>query len=84
MLLCKGQTRLALYGLSSVKDERLYRLFRENKVQMMRPEEETDEWFNLLTLHQNRAKHGSSNYIPEHYLDGFMDLVIWGHEHECR
>lgn len=32
LLLEKGKTKIALYGLSSVKDERLYRLFRENKV----------------------------------------------------
>ena len=30
-----------------------------------------------------RAKHGSKNYIPEKFLDNFLDLIIWGHEHEC-
>ena len=30
-----------------------------------------------------RAKHGPKNYIPENFLDEFLDLVIWGHEHEC-
>ena len=30
-----------------------------------------------------RAKHGTTNYIPEHFLDEFLDLVVWGHEHEC-
>ena len=30
-----------------------------------------------------RAKHGEHNYIPEQFLDNFIDLVIWGHEHEC-
>ena len=85
LLITKGKSKLAIYGMSSVKDERLHRLFRENKVKMYRPEEETDEWFNLLMLHQNRAKHGSpTNYIPEHFIDGFFDLVFWGHEHECR
>jgi double-strand break repair protein MRE11 len=51
---------------------------------MLRPEEDTEEWFNLFTVHQNRTKHGSTNYLPEHFIDGFIDLVIWGHEHECR
>lgn len=23
------------------------------------------------------------NHIPENFLDEFLDLVIWGHEHEC-
>ena len=32
VLLKKGNVRGALYGLSNVKDERLHRLFRENKV----------------------------------------------------
>ena len=72
--------------MSSVKDERLHRLFRENRVKMLKPEEETDTWFNLLVLHQNRNKHATSstNYIPEHFIDGMFDLVLWGHEHECR
>ena len=84
LLITKGKSRLGLYGMSSVKDERLHRLFRENKVKMYRPEEETDNWFNLLVLHQNRIKHGVTNYIPEHFIDGFFDLVLWGHEHDCR
>ena len=24
-----------------------------------------------------------TNYIPAKFLDDFLDLVIWGHEHEC-
>lgn len=27
--------------------------------------------------------HGPKSYIPEAFLDDFIDLVIWGHEHEC-
>ncbi|KAG7162191.1 double-strand break repair protein MRE11-like [Homarus americanus] len=83
LLLEKGQTKLAIYGLSSVKDERLFRLFRENKVKMLRPKESMESWFNIMVLHQNHAKHGPTNYIPESFLDPFLDLVIWGHEHEC-
>lgn len=36
----------------------------------------------LLLL--NRSKHGATNYIPEQFLDDFIDLVVWGHEHECK
>jgi len=52
---------------------------------MLRPREQTEkEWFNLLVLHQNHVQHGAAtNYIPEQFLDEFLDLVIWGHEHEC-
>ncbi|CAG0883308.1 unnamed protein product [Darwinula stevensoni] len=83
ILLRKGKSLLGIYGLSAVKDERLFRLFREGKVQFKRPRLKTDEWFNILVLHQNRAKHGPKNYLPETFLPGFLDLVIWGHEHEC-
>ncbi|XP_045115362.1 double-strand break repair protein MRE11-like [Portunus trituberculatus] len=83
VLMEKGNTKLALYGLSSIKDERLHRLFVENKVKMLRPKESLTEWFNLMTVHQNHAKRGPSNYLPESFLDPFLDLVIWGHEHDC-
>ena len=51
---------------------------------MTRPAEYPDEWFNLFMFHQNRSKHGATNYIPETFLHDFIDLVVWGHEHECR
>uniref|UniRef100_A0A667Y5L5 Double-strand break repair protein n=1 Tax=Myripristis murdjan TaxID=586833 RepID=A0A667Y5L5_9TELE len=83
ILMQKGSTKLALYGLGSIPDERLYRMFVNNQVTMLRPKEDQDEWFNLFTIHQNRSKHGPTNYIPEQFLDDFIDLVVWGHEHEC-
>lgn len=83
VLMQKGATRLALYGLSHLKDLRLSRLFHEKKVEMERPDETLD-WFNLLTLHQNRANRGPGNYIPEDVLPKFLDLVVWGHEHDCE
>ncbi|XP_063823774.1 double-strand break repair protein MRE11 [Ostrinia nubilalis] len=81
VLLQKGVTKLALYGLSHLKDQRLSRLFAEKKVEMERPDE-TDDWFNLLALHQNRADRGPGNYIREDVLPSFLDLVVWGHEHD--
>ncbi|KAK7112168.1 double-strand break repair protein MRE11-like [Littorina saxatilis] len=84
LLMQKGTTKLALYGLGSLKDERLHRLFLKKNVSMLRPRENQDDWFNLLTLHQNRAKHSDTNFIPEQFLDDFLDLIFWGHEHECR
>ncbi|XP_034025164.1 double-strand break repair protein MRE11 [Thalassophryne amazonica] len=83
ILLQKGKTKLALYGLGSIPDERLYRMFVNNQVTMLRPKEDQDSWFNLFTIHQNRSKHGPTNYIPEQFLDDFLNLVVWGHEHEC-
>ncbi|XP_056139565.1 double-strand break repair protein MRE11 [Lampris incognitus] len=83
ILMQKGKSKLALYGLGSIPDERLYRMFLNNQVTMLRPKEDQDEWFNLFTIHQNRSKHGPTNYIPEQFLDDFLHLVVWGHEHEC-
>lgn len=84
VLLQKGNTKLALYGLGSIPDERLYRMFVNKKVTMLRPKEDENSWFNLFVIHQNRSKHGNTNFIPEQFLDDFIDLVIWGHEHECK
>ncbi|XP_052264918.1 double-strand break repair protein MRE11-like isoform X2 [Dreissena polymorpha] len=84
LLFQKGSTKLALYGLGSVRDERLHRIFLHKNVTMLRPKENKDEWFNMFVIHQNRSKHGPTNHIPEQFLDDFLDLVLWGHEHECR
>ncbi|KAK4651153.1 meiotic recombination [Podospora pseudocomata] len=83
VLLRKGETKLALYGLSNVRDERMHRTFRDNKVHFYRPGQQRNDFFNLLTLHQNHYAHTPTSYVSENMLPEFMDLVIWGHEHEC-
>lgn len=83
LLLRKGSTKLALYGLSNVKDERLYRIFRDGRVKFLRPNMDTDDWFNLLCVHQNHTPHSQTSYLPELFLPKFLQLIIWGHEHEC-
>jgi double-strand break repair protein MRE11 len=83
ILLQKGTTRVALYGLGNIRDERLYRTFQQQKVRMMRPVEERDSWFNIMILHQNRAAHSPKNFIHEVFLEEWLDMVVWGHEHEC-
>jgi double-strand break repair protein MRE11 len=84
LLLEKGTTKLALYGLGSIRDERLNRTFHRKNVTFLRPKESTNNWFNLFVLHQNRIKHSSNNYIPASCLPSFLDLVVWGHEHESH
>ncbi|KAM6316576.1 double-strand break repair protein MRE11 [Aegotheles albertisi] len=84
VLLRKGRTKIALYGLGAIPDERLYRMFVNKQVTMLRPKEDEESWFNLFVIHQNRSKHGATNYIPEQFLDDFINLVVWGHEHECK
>ncbi|EPY49675.1 Rad32 nuclease [Schizosaccharomyces cryophilus OY26] len=83
ILLQKGSTKLALYGLSNVRDQRLYHSFRENKVKFLRPDLYQEEWFNLLVVHQNHAAHTETSYLPESFIQDFYDFVLWGHEHEC-
>ncbi|KAL6251677.1 meiotic recombination [Rhinocladiella similis] len=83
VLIQKGRTKLALYGLSNVRDERLYRTFRDHKVQFHRPSTQMGDWYNLICVHQNHHAHTETSYLPENFLPDFLDLVIWGHEHEC-
>lgn len=83
VLLQKGRTKLALYGMSNVRDERLFRTFRDGKVKFFQPSLQKDDWFNLMSVHQNHHAHTATGYLPEAFLPDFMDLVIWGHEHEC-
>lgn len=43
-----------------------------------------EDWFSILVLHQNRTPRGPKNFIPESMIPGFIRLVIWGHEHDCK
>lgn len=83
ILLQKGFTKLALFGLSAVRDERLFKTFKDKKVKFRIPNIANDEWFNLMTVHQNHSIRPNTAYLPEHFLPSILDLVIWGHEHEC-
>ncbi|EHK50932.1 uncharacterized protein TrAtP1_009310 [Trichoderma atroviride] len=83
ILLQKGETKLALYGLSNVRDERMFRTFRDHKVKWFRPGMQTGEWFNLLAVHQNHHAHTATSHLPENVLPDWLDLIVWGHEHEC-
>ncbi|KKZ65222.1 double-strand break repair protein MRE11 [[Emmonsia] crescens] len=83
VLLQKGRTKLALYGMSNVRDERLFRTFRDGKVKFFQPSLQKSDWFNLMSVHQNHHAHTETGYLPENFLPDFLDLVIWGHEHEC-
>ncbi|QDZ22007.1 DNA double-strand break repair protein Mre11 [Chloropicon primus] len=84
VLLGKGSTKVALYGLGWIKDERLAKLFSTpDGVKWQTPEENGKEkWFNIFTVHQNRVHHSPKMCIKEHLFWDGLDLVIWGHEHE--
>ena len=83
VLLQKGGTKLALYGMSNIRDERLFRVFKDGEAKFFQPGTQKDEWFNLMTVHQNHHAYTETGYLPENFLPDFMDLVVWGHEHEC-
>ncbi len=82
---------MALYGLGSIRDERLARLFAQaGMVTWIRPQPTADcsldDWLSVMVLHQNRVERGaqSKNSVQESHLPAFLDVVVWGHEHECK
>lgn len=87
ILLQKGHTKIALYGLGNVHEERLHRMFQAKKVKFLAPPDH-DQYFNLMSIHQNRFR-GSSGGVPakncvhNSFLPSFLNLVVWAHEHEC-
>ena len=85
VLLRKGVTKVALYGLGNIRDERLYQTWKkEKKVKWLRPDQKQDEWFNLFVLHQNRVAHDTKKCVHEDMLPDFLDFIVWGHEHESK
>ena len=83
VLMQKGRTRLALYGLGYIRDARLHQMFSvKGNVEWARPEntEATalTSWFNMMLIHQNRVSHTPKNAISERYLPSWLDLVVWG------
>jgi len=87
ILLAKGKTKLALYGLGNIRDDRLHRTLIEGNMKFRRPVGDPNDYFSLMLIHQNRDNRGlrqQSGTGMEAVLPGFLDLVIWGHEHECH
>lgn len=95
ILLQKGKTALALYGLGNIRDEVLYKTWAtERKVRWLSPEQPSDphdeqeddedalRWFNLFVLHQNRYTRGTAKAICETLLPPWLNYVVWGHEHD--
>ena len=87
ILMRKGDTYVALYSLGAIRDERLNRMFTQQKVKFMRPKEDDDrdKYLNIFVLHQNRDYgRGSKNCVHETMIPEWMDVVVWGNEHECK
>ncbi|GAW79099.1 double-strand break repair protein MRE11 [Plasmodium gonderi] len=88
ILLNKGNTKIAIYAIGWIKDERLYRAFDNKRIKFMLSDDYKKR-INILVLHQNRyvrCAHGNNlkNYIKESFIPKFIDLVIWGHEHYSK
>ena len=63
-------------------------MFTSNKIRFEHTVKEKDApgWFNMFMVHQNRQGRGRGpkNCLHESFIPSFMDLVCFGHEHECR
>ncbi|POY75253.1 double-strand break repair protein MRE11 [Rhodotorula taiwanensis] len=83
ILLQKGDTKLALYGMGNIRDDRFVFELTNRRINLYRPAENPDDWFNIILVHQNRVPHGPNNSVPEQAFGEEAHLVVWGHEHDC-
>lgn len=84
LLFNKGSTNLALYGLQSIREDRLKRTMASGNLEFLQPDtEDSVEWFNLMCIHQNHVQRPGIRAIQESQLPGFLDFILWGHEHDC-
>ncbi|ETB60677.1 hypothetical protein YYC_02298 [Plasmodium yoelii 17X] len=88
ILLNKKGTNISIYAIGWIKDERLYNYFENKNIKFIIPEDYKNR-INILLLHQNRYmrntnSNNSKNYIKESFIPSFIDLVIWGHEHNSK
>ncbi|AQK50467.1 MRE11B [Zea mays] len=82
-----GKTDLGCTGVGKVTVYPVVIRKEPGAVNWMQPEfqDETpsSDWFNILVLHQKRTRGSPGDAISELLLPRFVDMVIWGHEHEC-
>ncbi|XP_008486269.3 double-strand break repair protein MRE11-like, partial [Diaphorina citri] len=83
LIIQKNETKVAIFGLGYVKDERLCNMIKHNKVKYMKPTDDKDIIY-ILVLHQNRPERGTVKNIAEDSIPSFFHFILWGHEHECR
>eukprot|EP00970_Alexandrium_tamarense_P003760 scaffold609_cov198-Alexandrium_tamarense.AAC.37 len=90
VLLQKGGTKVALYGMGSMRDERLNRMWQGKKVKFLRPEED-DNRRRRGGEEDEEEDNGGSGWFNIFTLHQNRDLGrgskncvhVWGHEHEC-
>ena len=47
----KGKTKIAIFGIGHMRDERLNLAFEKKQIKFKRPAQDQDSWFNILVLH---------------------------------
>lgn len=85
IVLTKGRTKIALYGLGSIHEERLANIIENNNFhyQPFACSNNSTEYFKIVLVHQNRVAHPNTKYLHPSSLQQVPNLVVWGHEHEC-
>lgn len=87
-VLHRGNIDVCIYGLGSMAEHKFLEALEKNDIAFERPPvEEGCRQFNLLLMHQNRPVRNSQQLAVPHMLSKicpWMDLIVWGHEHECR
>lgn len=64
-------------------------MFEKKKVTFELPEGDIKQYVKIFVFHQNRYKKGFRAGVPSHKsfdpknIPEWMDLVLWGHEHEA-
>lgn len=87
LLFNKGKTNLALYGLHSIREERLIKTILSGNLEFLEPDTGDDEniqWFNLMCVHQNHVHRPGVKVLEETSLPTTLDFILWGHEHDCK
>lgn len=82
ILLQKGIMQVALYGMGGLPDDKWNDILEDVSRKVHFQQRGVNKWVNIFALHQNR--HAGKRYekfagmIPK-----WMDLIVFGHEHEC-
>ncbi|KAF7995172.1 hypothetical protein HCN44_004644 [Aphidius gifuensis] len=82
LLFEKDGVNIAIYGLGYLGEQRLTRLIKAGQVNFQRPQN-GQSYFNILVIHQNRARHSENNYVCDDSFPSWFHFILWGHEHQC-
>jgi len=86
ILIEKGEVEMKLYGMGWMRDERMFRMFEHDKIKFLQGvDDDHDSSFNMMLVHQNRDHkgRGTKNCFRDNMIPIFMNLCVFGHEHEC-